>query len=173
VSLTLYPYSQYLSLYLVRDKFVIMFHVSCNNFRNVNVSWQLCLAYFLFDEHLYEIVLPLSTLSLRNKYPSTILDSLPIFFFCFYNVKIHTYSLLALSTWTVKTALVTISNSFTCIFCRSYFVHLYFFFWSLCFLFVLLRYTDSDYSFGIFELFLCDLNFYVPSHCISYQLNLY
>jgi hypothetical protein len=36
-------------------------------------------------------------------------------------------------------------------FCRSLFVLLYFSFWSLS---VLLRYTDSDYPFGIFKLFL-------------------
>ena len=171
MSLTLYPYSQYFSLYLARDRFVIMFHVSCNNFRNVNVSWQLCLAYFLFDEHLYEIVLPLSTLSLRNKYPSTILDSLTIFFFCFCNVKIHTYSLLALSTCTVKTALVTISNSFTCIFCRSFFVLLYFFFWPLCCLFVLLRYANSDYSFDIFKLFLYYVTLIFMSLHIAFHIN--
>ena len=60
--------------------------------------------------------------------------------------------------------------SFICMFCRSLLVLLYFFFWPLCCLFffdiqilitslwyllaivlsVLLRYTDSDYPFGIF-----------------------
>jgi len=38
-------------------------------------------------------------------------------------------------------------------FCRSLFVILYFFFFFLV-LSVLLRYTDSDYPFGIFKLFL-------------------
>jgi hypothetical protein len=39
--------------------------------------------------------------------------------------------------------------SFMCIFCRSLFVLLSFFFWPLC-----LQFTDSDYPFGIFKLFL-------------------
>ena len=46
--------------------------------------------------------------------------------------------------------------SFICMFCRSLFVLLYFFFWPLCSVF--LRYTDSDYPFGIFKLFLKDVN---------------
>ena len=45
--------------------------------------------------------------------------------------------------------------SFICMFCRSLFVLLYFFFWPLwLMLSVLLRYTDSDCPFGIFKLFL-------------------
>jgi hypothetical protein len=49
--------------------------------------------------------------------------------------------------------------SFMCMFCRSLFVLLYFFFWPLCCLFAILLYvrlrsTDSDYPFGIFKLFL-------------------
>ena len=43
--------------------------------------------------------------------------------------------------------------SFMCMFCRSLFVLLYFFFWSLCCL-VLRRFIDSGYPFGIFKLFL-------------------
>ena len=39
--------------------------------------------------------------------------------------------------------------SFMCLFCRSLFVLLYFFFWPLCCLF----FYDSDYHFGIFKLF--------------------
>ena len=42
--------------------------------------------------------------------------------------------------------------SFISMFCRQLFVLLYLFFWPLQF--VLLRYTDSDYPFGIFKLFL-------------------
>ena len=42
--------------------------------------------------------------------------------------------------------------SFMCLFCRSLFVLLYFFFLAIV-LSVLLRYTDSDYPFGIFKLF--------------------
>ena len=40
---------------------------------------------------------------------------------------------------------------FICMFCRSMFVLFFIFFWPLS---VLLRYTDSDYPFGIFKLFL-------------------
>ena len=43
--------------------------------------------------------------------------------------------------------------SFICMFCRSLFVLLYFFFWTLIVLSVLLRYADSDYPFGIFKFF--------------------
>jgi hypothetical protein len=43
---------------------------------------------------------------------------------------------------------VTRSLVFMCMFCRSLFVLLYFFFWPLCW------FTDSDYPFGIFILFL-------------------
>ena len=38
-----------------------------------------------------------------------------------------------------------------CMFCRSLFVQMSFFFWPLCCL--LLRFTDSDYPLGIFKLF--------------------
>jgi hypothetical protein len=38
-----------------------------------------------------------------------------------------------------------------CMFCRSLFVHLYFFL--LAFVLSVLRFTDSDYPFGIFKLF--------------------
>ena len=41
-----------------------------------------------------------------------------------------------------------------CFVCRSLFVLLYFFFFLVIVLSVLLRYTDSDYPFGIFKLFL-------------------
>ena len=44
--------------------------------------------------------------------------------------------------------------SFICVLCRSLFVLLYFFFLLAIVLSVLLRYTDSDYPFGIFKLFL-------------------
>ena len=44
--------------------------------------------------------------------------------------------------------------SFICMFCRSLFVLLYFFFLAIV-LSVRLRYTDSNCSFGIFKLFLC------------------
>ena len=49
--------------------------------------------------------------------------------------------------------------SFICMFCRSLFVLLYFFFLAIV-LSVLLRYTDSDYPFGIFKLFLYFLHMY-------------
>ena len=42
---------------------------------------------------------------------------------------------------------------FCVMFCRSLFVLMSFIFWSLCCL-VLLRFTDSDYPFGIFKFFL-------------------
>ena len=41
--------------------------------------------------------------------------------------------------------------SFICMFCRSLFVLLYFWFWPLSWF--LLRFTDSDFPFGIFKLF--------------------
>jgi hypothetical protein len=44
-----------------------------------------------------------------------------------------------------------------CMLCRSLFVLLYFFFLAIV-LSVLLRYTDSDYPFGIFKLFLYLIN---------------
>ena len=46
--------------------------------------------------------------------------------------------------------------SFMCTCCRSLFVLLYFFFWPSCCL--LLLFTDSDYPFGIFKLFLTSFN---------------
>ena len=46
-----------------------------------------------------------------------------------------------------------------CMFCRSLFVLLYFFFLAIV-LFVLLQYTDYDYLFGIFKLFLSGLIFF-------------
>jgi hypothetical protein len=49
--------------------------------------------------------------------------------------------------------------SFMCMFCRSLFVLVYFFFLAIV-LSVLLRYTDSDYPFGIFKLFLIIILFY-------------
>ena len=71
--------------------------------------------------------------------------------------------------------------SFMCMFCRSLFVLFFFFFYPLCCLFfcllsivlsVLLRYTDSDYPFGIFKLFFIQLtmmkvalNIYIYLHC--------
>ena len=47
--------------------------------------------------------------------------------------------------------LVVLVFSFMCMLCRSFFVLLYFFFLSLCCLF-LIRFTASDYPFGIFKL---------------------
>ena len=47
------------------------------------------------------------------------------------------------------------SFSSICMFCWSLFVLLYFFLLAIVFS-VLLRYTDSDYPFGIFKLFLSD-----------------
>ena len=52
--------------------------------------------------------------------------------------------------------------SFMCILCRSLFVLLSFFLFAIV-LYVLLRYTDSDYPFGIFKLFLIVIFDYVFS----------
>jgi hypothetical protein len=53
-----------------------------------------------------------------------------------------------------------------CMFCRSLFVLLYFFCLAIV-LSVLLRFTDSDYLFGIFKLFLCYL---IPIKCLKRHL---
>ena len=50
--------------------------------------------------------------------------------------------------------------SFMCMFCRSLFVLLYFFFWPLCCLFFFdIQCTDSDYPLGISKLF---LDYFIP-----------
>ena len=61
--------------------------------------------------------------------------------------------------------------SFICMFCISLFILLYFFFFAIV-LSVLLRYTDSDYSFGIFKLFLKD-NSYVNLAANNYVQSKY
>ena len=59
--------------------------------------------------------------------------------------------------------------SFMCMFCRSLFVRLYFFFQPFSLLSVLLRFTDSDYPFGIFMLFLHLLIFmYIDNNHMKY-----
>jgi hypothetical protein len=55
--------------------------------------------------------------------------------------------------------------SFICMFCRSLFVLLYFFLLTIM-LSVLLRYTDSDYPFGIFKFF---EKFYGRHHDLIYS----
>ena len=61
---------------------------------------------------------------------------------------------------------VTRSLVLCVMFCRSLFVLLYFFFWAILFS-VLLRYTDSDYPFGISKLFhdIMSSKLYIISFC--------
>jgi len=67
----------------------------------------------------------------------TTLDLYNIYIFMHYMSYLYSYSIF----------------TFICMFCRSLFFLLYIFFCTIV-LSVLLRFTDSDYPFGIFKLFL-------------------